>query len=80
MLAAPPADYIRKEIARKTTVPEVPIPAAPPEQQEPQEAGRAIAKMSGRRLDAIQPSIDLKDLPGKLMKASPAEQDRLLRG
>eukprot|EP00959_Pyramimonas_sp_CCMP1952_P275680 5762784-Pyramimonas_sp.AAC.1 len=56
------------------------MPAAPPEQQEPQEAGREIMKMSGRRLDAIKPSIDLKGLPGKLMKASPAEEDRLLRG
>ena len=39
-----------------------------------------IVKISGRQLSAIKPSVDLKDLPGKLMRAAPAEQDRLLRG
>ena len=28
----------------------------------------------------IKPSVDMRDLPGKLIKASPAEQDRLLKG
>ena len=52
----------------------------PRDHQEIRHSLKQPERLSGSRLDAVKTSTDLKDLPGKLIRASPAEQKRLLRG